>query len=370
MRVWGVVVWIGWIGVGMAAGGEEERSVRGGGKGAESERAGERSRSGEQGVAEGVVWAPWQRVVSAPLRSVAARVVARERSMVAAEVGGRVAALPVRVGERVEKGAVLARLENELLRLAREEAVAGVRAAEVRLAQAVRLRAQAARLAGREVVSRDAEASAEEGVRLAEAERRAREVQRAIAEQRLEQTVVRAPFSGVVVEQLVGEGDWVTAGQPLVVLVGERVEVVGWVPEEWVDEVQVHEGVWIKRREAEGCPEQSRLRLLGVSGEVRGGGVVQVRWAPVCEGLQPGQSGRVVWQGRRGVVPGRVVTTWRGRVGVWLRYGERVAFVSPRLGLPGRSAEILLPEGWRAEETWVAVEGHGALGWERAGEGP
>jgi len=187
------------------------------------------------------------------------------------EVGGRIAALPTREGERVAEGAVLARLDGleQQAALHRAEAaaaraerdlerwLAGSREEEKRrLAAELAVRKAEAELARKEVArGRDLVASkvisqsqfdtlvaegqaaearvaaAQEELSQAEAGTRAEEieVQRAevalrrseveIARVALAKTVLTAPFEGVISERLAALGDSVAAGQVVYVLV-------------------------------------------------------------------------------------------------------------------------------------------------------
>ncbi|GAB6050901.1 hypothetical protein JCM16106_17510 [Hydrogenophilus islandicus] len=53
---------------------------------------------------DGVVWRPWHEVAQPLVREAPAKVTPMETTTVAAEVAGRVMALPVRVGDRVRAG--------------------------------------------------------------------------------------------------------------------------------------------------------------------------------------------------------------------------------------------------------------------------
>lgn len=150
-------------------------------------------------------------------------VVARIRAAVAAKVPGRIASLTVDGGSEVRRGQVIARLENEDYVAAVAEAEANVSSARAQLAEAGTDRDQSAREARRvaqihrehpELVSvQDAEAV---GSRAEQAGARARSAQARVeaasaalrvAQATLENTYIRAPFTGTVLrkEAEVGE---------------------------------------------------------------------------------------------------------------------------------------------------------------------
>jgi RND family efflux transporter MFP subunit len=152
--------------------------------------------------------------------SAAGYVSSRRRSIIAPQVAGRLVEVAVEEGDAVEKGQVLARLDDRDARVAAARSRAEVQAASQRLvaarATATRARSDLARaeqLAKAQVVTR---ASLEEAQALASAssaEEQAASAQLAVArevargaELQLSHAVVRAPFAGTVVRKLAGEG--------------------------------------------------------------------------------------------------------------------------------------------------------------------
>ena len=156
---------------------------------------------------DGVVWRPWHEVAEPLVREAPAKVTPMETTTVAAEVAGQVMSLPVRVGDRVCAGAVIAELDPTPLRLAVEEAKAAAAAAEARVAQARRQLDQARRLLAERVGNRDSVATAEEQLTIAERDAAVRAAQLEEAQWRLVHAQVRAPYDGVVAARLAQVGD-------------------------------------------------------------------------------------------------------------------------------------------------------------------
>jgi RND family efflux transporter MFP subunit len=150
-------------------------------------------------------------------------VVARIRASVSAKLPGRIASLTVDGGSEVRRGQVIARLENADYAAAAAEASANLASARAELAEAVTDRDQLARESRRvnqihsehpELMSaQDAEAArsradqASARVNSAQAKVAAADAARRFAEATLENTYIRAPFSGTVLrkEAEVGE---------------------------------------------------------------------------------------------------------------------------------------------------------------------
>jgi RND family efflux transporter MFP subunit len=138
-----------------------------------------------------------------------------QSATVRAEVGGTVLETHAEAGDRVKRGAVLARIEDAALRDAALSARSGVRSAQASLELARRnldrteRLSQAGAIAERDLESARVTATNAEGA-LADARARL-----ASAEQQLGHTTVRAPFSGIVSERQADAGDVVQPGAAL-----------------------------------------------------------------------------------------------------------------------------------------------------------
>ncbi len=150
-------------------------------------------------------------------------IVARTHAAVSAKIPGRIASLTVDGGSEVRRGQVIARLENDDYAAAVAEADANVASARAQLAEAAADRDQAAREAHRvaqihgehpelmsaqdseSATSRADQAAARAGS--AQARIEAAQAARRVAQATLENTYIRAPFTGTVLrkEAEVGE---------------------------------------------------------------------------------------------------------------------------------------------------------------------
>ena len=152
--------------------------------------------------------------------SLFAEVRTAQRSAVGAEVGGRLVALVAREGQKVARGAVLARLDDrvpaqELLRLraALTSAAAEAKVAEAQLERLLEAGDSIASKAERDEAQARADSS-RAAVQGLQAEVEAAEV-------RVTQHHVRAPYSGRISARLVEEGARLAAGDPVVELISD-----------------------------------------------------------------------------------------------------------------------------------------------------
>jgi len=144
---------------------------------------------------------------------------AADRASISFTLGGRVVARHVEIGQRVEQGALIAVLDQQPFRLARDEARGGLAELEARRAQNLRDVARIEGLVAEKAAPREElEKTRAQTDTLAAAIETARAVL-AEAERRLDESELRAPFDGTVthIHTRVGE---IVAGQPVVTLSG------------------------------------------------------------------------------------------------------------------------------------------------------
>ncbi len=161
-----------------------------------------------------------------------AELVPTTRSEVAARTAGIVQEVLFRVGDPVEAGQLLVRLDRDLIDIRRrtaaaalETARAGVAVAEAQVRLAVQAFERQQRLQGSAAFSRGQFEDLEEAVAEAESERARSEARVAEAEAALARAdydtrhaEIRAPFSGVVIAKSAQPGAYIDLGEPVATL--------------------------------------------------------------------------------------------------------------------------------------------------------
>jgi RND family efflux transporter MFP subunit len=174
-----------------------------------------------------------------PRFDVVGRLEELERTTVAAEVSGKLTAVPVEAGDQVKADeTVLARVDEVWSQLELEAAKADVAAAEATLDQSRRdlqqleqlLKANSAQ--PKEVADQRAQVKANQAQLDAAIARRKR------AEERVNRLVVTAPFDGVVVDKQAEVGQWVEPGSAVVEIISRgQIDAVLNVPEKHINTV-------------------------------------------------------------------------------------------------------------------------------------
>lgn len=274
-------------------------------------------------------------------------VVSPRVSRISAEVSGRVAAVRVDVGDRVEAGALLANLDPELARLALRRARAATREAEARLADARRRLADAERLSSQNVLPESALLSLRAEVQMAEAALARFETEEAQQAALSERHEVKAPFAGAISRKLATAGEWIEPGTPIVELVSTGdLRIDFQVPQEYFPRVHAGDELWVSL-DAE--PER-RLsgRVASTVPQSDAGArtfLMLVRLEALDVAMIPGMSARArlrLGAGREGVVVPRdaLLRHPDGRVTLWVvdAHAEGAqATVSERRVTPGHS---------------------------------
>ncbi|WP_409522764.1 efflux RND transporter periplasmic adaptor subunit [Nitrincola sp. MINF-07-Sa-05] len=171
---------------------------------------------------------PWSaRITVATVESVserlvqqfAAEVVSLNHTFLASELAARIEQIQVRPGETVEQGQLLVRLDcrdtqaqQALLQARLRDIDAGLKRAE---RQAERLQG----LQSRQLTDTSSLEDAQTDVERSRAQIEGVRVELALAERQIERCEIHAPFKATVLQQLTGEGQWVSPGTPLLELV-------------------------------------------------------------------------------------------------------------------------------------------------------
>jgi len=150
----------------------------------------------------------------APILTASGYVVARRKAVVSAKIQGRLSDLRVEEGSVVREGEVVARLESTDYEAQVKRARAAVQRAEADLAENQRQLRLAERLTRENVVSVDQRDAAASRVTIAEAALEQAKADTAFAEAQLQNTFIRAPFSGVVVKKMAEIGESVAPIPP------------------------------------------------------------------------------------------------------------------------------------------------------------
>jgi RND family efflux transporter MFP subunit len=222
-----------------------------------------------------------------------------------ARIGGTVAELAVRYGDRVERGQNLATVGDEKIVLQMRSLEAQIAGLEAQLAQAKADLDRAEGLADRGTIPRTRLDEVRTAFSVATNAYRSRVAERSVIQQQLTEGNVLAPASGRILKVPVTVGTVVLAGEPLALVAEQNLVLRLRVPERHAKFIKVGDPVRIDGTDlGRSGPEFGRITLI----------------YPQIE------DGRVVADA---TVSGLGDYFVGGRIRVWVSGGERPAFVIP-----------------------------------------
>ncbi|NOX09851.1 MAG: efflux RND transporter periplasmic adaptor subunit [Gammaproteobacteria bacterium] len=164
--------------------------------------------------------------------------VAQRQVGIYSQGAGRIDALPYYPGDRVKKGAIIARLDNRLLQAELEKVQAEVKQAHYQLAQLQKLIKQ-------QLVAQERLIEAETSLKITQAEQKRLQIL-------LENTRLTAPFTGIITQRLAEPGDIAEQRQLILGLIDpDSLYAKTEVPERFIQSLQT------------GHPAQLRIDALG-----------------------------------------------------------------------------------------------------------
>jgi RND family efflux transporter MFP subunit len=294
-------------------------------------------------------------VASYPERSAPAAVVGKNEARLSAEVAATILALPVDVGQRVNQGDVVARLDPRDAELALERAAAALAQSQARHAQAKAQFERARTLRDKNFYSAEALTLRETELAAAAADLRAASAQHETARRALAKHTLRAPFTAVVRARSGQVGELAAPGTVLLTL---------------VDAQAVELAVQLQPRDAESLTgavtpeltfitsdERHPVKLLRISPTLnRESRSVEARLLFVGPPPAAGTEGRLLWRDMRTHLPADLLVRREGRYGVFVAEAGKARFHVLPQAQEGRPAALDL-----SPATQIVTQGRHAL---------
>lgn len=211
------------------------------------------------------------------------------------EISGQLAAVELEVGQRIAADDVLTQVDETTLRLELQRARASLEQSEATLENARTDFQRKAALLETGNVTQAAYDTSQTNLRSAESQSDQALQQYAIANERLEKAVLRAPFDGVISEVNVRSFSNIAAGQTIVSLYSENAfEVEFSVPANVINELSLGDLTQIEIADLSGRTVGGRIKELGSrAGQVSAFPVV-VALEEELPGLKAGMSADVI----------------------------------------------------------------------------
>ena len=278
-------------------------------------------------------------VVDKEIRAPASVVPANEAS-IKSSISGYIMRVYKDVGEQVDKGELLARIDDATPQLDLARARAELAALDAQIVEANARLENAEELLAKNFISDEELIARQAAVAVLKANRDAAKVAIGVAELALSRTKIRAPYAATVVERQAQVGGYAQPGVALMTLVqidGREVDVE------------------MDPRYTAQLPEVSEFRFVGQEREWQvtlarvstviepSARVVRARFSFEGEEARIGASGQLVWKEVTGVIPVRLIVQRGDELGVFVAESGKARFVPIPGAQQGRPATAKLP---------------------------
>ena len=176
-----------------------------------------------------------------------ARIEAVNQSTVSAQTNGRVIAILFDVDDTVDKGAVLIRLNDKEQKSRLDSLIASMKEADAAYSEAKKEFIRAEKIYRKKLVSRSVLDKASATLKKAQARLNASKAKVVEAREQWEHTIIRAPYSGIVVKRSVQMGESVRSGQPLMTGISlEHLRAVVDLPQSMISLIRQKTSVFVR----------------------------------------------------------------------------------------------------------------------------
>ena len=288
-----------------------------------------------------------------PERSAPARVISLNEPVISTQISAQVLAIPVRVGDRVKKGEVLAQLDCRDFLLNKQRAEAALSALNARRVLANQRVKRALELESRGLVSTDLLEERQADLQALAADFNGAKATLEQAQLDASRCQLISPFNGVVTERISAEGQYANLGSPLLELVDlEQLEVSAQVFSEDAARL-TNEVSFSLEHDGRRFPLKLRQLLPVIHEETR---QRELRLEFTGAASLPGASGKLTWQDPRPHLPADVWLKRDQQMGLFIEQQGKAHFVPVPAAKMGRANPLDLPA-----DTRIVTRGHVAL---------
>ena len=288
-----------------------------------------------------------------PQKSAPATVVSLNNTLLSTQIKARVEEIFVKVGEVVEAGSVLARLDCTYYDLAAQQTKARIASLQARIKLAERRLERTRKLIESKTVTEELLDQREAELAVLHADREAALSSLKEAETDVSHCLLKSPYRAVITARIGAVGDFAKEGTKLFEIVDfEQLEVSAQLPIGDVDQVN-HISALYFEDSAGRYPVKIRTTVPAINTRTRN---QEVRLLFVDESALPGAAGRLVWRDERPHVPGKLLVRRNDSFGVFLAKQGKARFKIISDAQPGRPTPIDL-----APDTLLITEGQHAL---------
>ena len=282
-----------------------------------------------------------------------ATVVSLNQPDLSAQISANIAEFPTRVGDVVSQGQVLARLDCSEYLLSQEATAAAEASAEAQLKLSKSQLERAQSLIDNNLVSVQEIDSRQTDFDAASANLRSSKARHELAQLNVSRCEIKAPFDAIVLSRMVGVGQLVVLGTPILqVLDLNSIEVSAQVFAE--DASRLENATFIEFSSSQQrYTVELQMLVSAIDSQNRNR---EARLNFVDSQALPGSAGQIHWTDSRPHLPAAYLLQRNGQLGFFIAEGDFARFVGIENAQSGRSNPVALGPDAR-----VIVEGYAGL---------
>ncbi|MEM6998656.1 MAG: efflux RND transporter periplasmic adaptor subunit [Pseudomonadota bacterium] len=288
-----------------------------------------------------------------PERSAPATVISMNESTISARITAEVKELPVRVGDIVESGSTLAKLDCSDYKLASRESNARIAALKAQIELAKRRLERTKTLTLKQSVSEELLDERESALAVLNADIRGARADLEMAKVNESRCIVSSPFRALIVERNSAVGQFTNIGTALVKIMDiEQLELSAQAFSHDTQQISNSDNL-VFEHAGKRYPVKLRTVIPAINTETRNR---EVRLLFESETALPGAAGKLLWRDTRAHIPGEFLVRRNGELGVFSIKDNVAHFISIPSAQAGRASPTTLPI-----DTPLVIEGHFSL---------
>ncbi len=283
-------------------------------------------------------------------KSAPATVVSLNDTAVSAQIKARIDEIAVKVGEIVEAGSVLARLDCTDYRIAEQQADANIAALDARIRLAERRLERTRKLERQQTASEELLDQREADLAVLHAQRRGALSDLENAKTHVSRCIIRSPYKAVITSRVAAVGEFADMGTRLLEIMDiEQLEISAQVPSRDIKAVEQAEEIYFQDT-ARRYPVKLRTVTPAVNTQTRNR---EVRLLFSNGPALPGAAGKLTWRDNQPHVSAKLLVRRGDSFGIFINNSGKARFHIIPGAQQGRTTPVDLPL-----DTVVITQGH------------
>ncbi len=300
-----------------------------------------------------VITAKLEDIAIYPQRSAPATVISLNETSVSSRIEAQVDAIPVRVGDVVDKGSILAKLDCTDYTLRSNEIRTRLESLKSQITLAERRLERTRKLTLKQSVSEELLDERESDLQVLQANLRGTRIQLDIALLDESRCTVVSPFRALVLARDSAEGQFASNGTPLVRIIDiDNLELSAQILSDDASQIKTSEALYFEQGNSR---YQLTLRAINpaINPETRNR---EARFLFADESAMTGAAGKLVWKDQRPHIPGQYLVRRNDKLGFFTIKNDIAVFIPLLDAQAGRASPTDLPE-----QTLIVIEGQFSL---------